>query len=269
MVYTVIFEVDIKNNQILFFHTGSLSVNLKAGILYDYEKFLEQFILDNVYEEEKIDLYEKFNIEALRSASLNKRENITCDFRLRPEGNREYRWFTMSLMLPHGAGGAVGAILDIHDKKIYELEMQHQASHDAMTNLLNRQAFERAVFSYIMQDGRVGAYCLMDVDNFKLVNDTRGHAYGDIALMKIAKILTELAPEGTITARYGGDEFCMFLPGIDREEQLEPVLKNILEHVKRRVRRTAAVIVCGGCLLSEALSGRKTFHRKICGCSAL
>ena len=93
MVYTVIFEVDIKNNQILFFHTGSLSVNLKAGILYDYEKFLEQFILDNVYEEEKIDLYEKFNIEALRSASLNKRENITCDFRLRPEGNREYRWF--------------------------------------------------------------------------------------------------------------------------------------------------------------------------------
>lgn len=233
LVYTVIFEVDIKNNQILFFHTGSLSVNLKAGILYDYEKFLEQFILDNVYEEEKIDLYEKFNIEALRSASLNKRENITCDFRLRPEGNREYRWFTMSLMLPHGAGGAVGAILDIHDKKIYELEMQHQASHDAMTNLLNRQAFERAVFSYIMQDGRVGAYCLMDVDNFKLVNDTRGHAYGDIALMKIAKILTELAPEGTITARYGGDEFCMFLPGIDREEQLEPVLKNILEHVKK------------------------------------
>ena len=55
MVYTVIFEVDIKNNQILFFHTGSLSVKLKAGILYDYEKFLEQFILDNVYEEEKID----------------------------------------------------------------------------------------------------------------------------------------------------------------------------------------------------------------------
>ena len=40
MVYTVIFEVDIKNNQILFFHTGSLSVKLKAGILYDYEKFL-------------------------------------------------------------------------------------------------------------------------------------------------------------------------------------------------------------------------------------
>ena len=113
MVYTVIFEVDIKNNQILFFHTGSLSVKLKAGILYDYEKFLEQFILDNVYEEEKIDLYQNFNIEALRSASVNKRENITCDFRLRPEGNQEYRWFTMSLMLPHGAGGAVGAILDL------------------------------------------------------------------------------------------------------------------------------------------------------------
>ena len=54
MVYTVIFEVDIKNNQILFFHTGSLSVKLKAGVLYDYEDFLEQFIIDNVYEEEKI-----------------------------------------------------------------------------------------------------------------------------------------------------------------------------------------------------------------------
>ena len=233
MVYTVIFEVDIKNNQILFFHTGSLSVKLKAGILYDYEKFLEHFILDNVYEEEKIDLYQNFNIEALRSASVNKRENITCDFRLRPEGNREYRWFTMSLMLPHGAGGAVGAILDIHDKKMHELEMQHQASHDAMTNLLNRQAFERAVFSYFMQGGKCGAYCLMDVDDFKRINDTRGHAYGDIALMKIAKILTESVPEGTITARYGGDEFCMFLPGMDREEQLEPILKEILAHVKK------------------------------------
>lgn len=146
MVYTVIFEVDIKNNQILFFHTGSLSVKLKAGVLYDYEDFLEQFIIDNVYEEEKIYLYQNFNIEALRSASVNKRENITCDFRLRPEGNREYRWFTMSLMLPHGAGGAVGAILDIHEKKIHELEMQHQASHDAMTNLLNRQALNGLCF---------------------------------------------------------------------------------------------------------------------------
>ena len=233
LVYTVIFEVDIKNNQILFFHTGSLSVKLKAGVLYDYEDFLEQFIIDNVYEEEKIYTYQNFNIEVLRSASINKRENITCDFRLRPEGNQEYRWFTMSLMLPHGAGGAVGAILDIHEKKIHEMEMQHQASHDAMTNLLNRQAFERTVFSYFMQGEKTGAYCLMDVDNFKLVNDTRGHAYGDMVLMKIAKILTEYAPKRTVIARYGGDEFCMFFPGIDREEQLEPVLKKILENVRR------------------------------------
>ncbi|MFQ7551050.1 MAG: GGDEF domain-containing protein [Blautia marasmi] len=73
----------------------------------------------------------------------------------------------------------------------------------------------------------------MDVDNFKLVNDTRGHAYGDIVLMKIAKILTENTPKRTIIARYGGDEFCMFFPGIDRAEQLEPVLIKILENVRK------------------------------------
>lgn len=51
--------------------------------------------------------------------------------------------------------------------------------------------------------------------------------------MKIAKILTEYTPKRTVTARYGGDEFCMFFPGVDREEQLEPVLKKILEKVRR------------------------------------
>ncbi len=90
-------------------------------------------------------------------------------------------------------------------------ELQRKAARsDALTGLLNR----RALFEWIAGEGR-GRDCaaiMFDLDNFKRINDRFGHATGDEVLTRFAKVMRENARAGDVTARLGGEEFCILLP---------------------------------------------------------
>lgn len=91
-------------------------------------------------------------------------------------------------------------------------ELQEQASRDPMTGLMHRQAF----FSRLASMGPAyGCVLMVDVDHFKAVNDLNGHAAGDQALLLIADALADTAGEHGVVARFGGEEFCIFLPLAD------------------------------------------------------
>lgn len=87
------------------------------------------------------------------------------------------------------------------------------SSTDAMTGLLNRRAFDEALSARLgdAADGRTGVLVYVDLDNFKLVNDVRGHQTGDQALIHLARLLKEQAGPGDLVARLGGDEFALWL----------------------------------------------------------
>lgn len=95
-------------------------------------------------------------------------------------------------------------------------ELAHQSEHDPLTGLVNRRAFDRRL---LMEAERVersnGTVCLatIDIDNFKLVNDTYGHACGDKVLCGLADILVETKRVYDVAARLGGEEFALILPG--------------------------------------------------------
>ena len=99
-------------------------------------------------------------------------------------------------------------------------ELETLARHDALTGLLNRRAFDEALRLEITRAKR-GATRLVvlyvDIDDFKAVNDARGHQKGDEALRLLADVLKETGRESDIVARLGGDEFCVVLPGVDHE----------------------------------------------------
>ena len=93
-------------------------------------------------------------------------------------------------------------------------QMARAAETDAVTEVANRRAFDRVVESLgVSGDDHGVAVLLVDIDNFKLVNDTRGHAEGDTVLRAVAEVLAGEVRGGDLVARLGGDEFGVLLPG--------------------------------------------------------
>jgi diguanylate cyclase (GGDEF)-like protein/PAS domain S-box-containing protein len=115
------------------------------------------------------------------------------------------------------AGETLGAVLVFHDvteQRRLNSEMSHRATHDALTGLLNRSEFEVRLVSLLhvaQVDGTQNAMLCIDLDQFKLVNDTCGHAAGDQMLVQVAKLLLAVVRASDTVARLGGDEFGILL----------------------------------------------------------
>lgn len=118
---------------------------------------------------------------------------------------------------------AVGVILDVDSEKSRTKALQAKAERDALTGLCNKAAMRQRVERYLEQreSGEIGAMLILDVDNFKLVNDSFGHMYGDAVLTQIADRIRELFRGGDIIGRIGGDEFMIFLSQLPSREVAE------------------------------------------------
>ncbi len=103
-----------------------------------------------------------------------------------------------------------GTVTDINDRKNSDELLSYQAKHDALTGLVNRSEFERRVQRLLEttgQDNSTHALCYLDLDQFKVVNDTCGHTAGDELLRQLGSLLHEFVRHRDTLARLGGDEF--------------------------------------------------------------
>ena len=110
--------------------------------------------------------------------------------------------------------GVVLVFRDMSRERQYATRLAHLASHDALTGLLNRREFERRVSTVLADDHHQGgnhAVLYLDLDEFKVVNDTCGHAAGDELLRQVSALLRPRLREGDTLARLGGDEFGVLL----------------------------------------------------------
>ena len=112
--------------------------------------------------------------------------------------------------------GAAVTIRDVTEAQRLAERLAHQARHDELTELPNRRAFENHLKDAIVEtkgNNRNHAFCFIDLDQFKVVNDTVGHLVGDQLLKQVAKLLAERQRDGDVLARLGGDEFGLLLHG--------------------------------------------------------
>lgn len=136
---------------------------------------------------------------------------------------------------PHmGSDGKVkyitGTARDITEQKAYETELTYQAQHDKLTGLHNRNFFQQELEHLISRIYRSGENCALiylDLDQFKYVNDTLGHAAGDELLIEVSQLLKDKLREGDLLARFGGDEFTILLYDAD-EHAVDIVAHNLL-----------------------------------------
>ena len=96
-------------------------------------------------------------------------------------------------------------------------ELAHQAAHDVLTGLANRGELERVTTARLGRPGPPLTLLVLDLDHFKSVNDSRGHAFGDALLVQVAGTLRRELRSGDVAARLGGDEFVVLLEGLDTE----------------------------------------------------
>ncbi len=137
------------------------------------------------------------------------------------------------------AGQQVGAVVLLHDvseQRGLARQMSYQATHDALTGLVNRREFERrleeAVESGHRGDGQ-HVLCYLDLDRFKVVNDTSGHLAGDSMLRELAKLLRDAVRDSDTVGRLGGDEFGMLLVGcpLEKARQIaDDVCRSVSDH---------------------------------------
>lgn len=126
----------------------------------------------------------------------------------------------------------LGTHLDITEKKKAEALIWQQANIDALTGLPNRRMFNDRLEHDLQRSRRTGlplALLFIDLDHFKTVNDTLGHAIGDALLIEAARRLRTCVRESDTVARLGGDEFTVALPELHGTEHVEKIAENIIE----------------------------------------
>jgi diguanylate cyclase (GGDEF)-like protein/PAS domain S-box-containing protein len=140
-----------------------------------------------------------------------------------PSGTERLVDVSAAAIRPAGeeAVGAVVLLHDVTDARGLARQMSYQATHDALTGLVNRREFERRL-QEAMDVAHRGdgshVLCYLDLDHFKIINDTSGHLAGDAMLREAAKILRDAVRDSDTVARIGGDEFGMLLVGCPLEK---------------------------------------------------
>ena len=138
---------------------------------------------------------------------------------IRKGGRAEFSLEVTASPICNREGSVMGAVLIFHD--VTELrgmarQLSYQATHDDLTGLINRREFEERLESALReakQGGRTHVMCYLDLDQFKVVNDTCGHVAGDELLKQLGSELQELMRDDDTLARLGGDEFGILLQG--------------------------------------------------------
>jgi diguanylate cyclase (GGDEF)-like protein/PAS domain S-box-containing protein len=186
---------------------------------------------DSIYPDD-LDYAERSLSEVLEKGSIEDREYRI----IRADG--QVRWLSDKCFVSHQAGQrltVVGIAEDITEKKQLEDELQRLATTDVLTQSSNRRHFFECAqreFEQARLQGTPMAFLLLDVDDFKLVNDTYGHQEGDVVLQRIAECGRTTLRRGDLFGRIGGEEFAAVFPGCAPD-----MAKQIAERLQREIQR--------------------------------
>ena len=215
--------------------------------------------LDRVHPEDLPDL--RREIESNRSGEIARFEH---EHRIRRKDGA-YAWVRARGVASRpgelGAARITGWLTDISAEKRSEAQLRRLAFQDALTGLPNRALFmDRLRKAEERHRGKNARYAVLltDLDRFKVVNDSLGHAVGDSLVVKVSRILREaLRPTDTI-ARLGGDEFAVLLEELDRPEQAEELAKLVLTALSQPIDLDGQRVVVGASIgLASGGDGRE------------
>ena len=169
----------------------------------------------------------------VRAAARGERVQVAEDVFWRKDGTAlPVRYHASPVSSAGQPAGAVIVFSDVAERRRLERRLRDQAERDDLTGLCNRRRFEAVLQERLGEQGDRAALLLIDLDHFKFVNDSFGHAAGDDLLRAVAGVLREETGDDDVLCRLGGDEFGILLPQAD-EQEATAVAQRLIAGIER------------------------------------
>ena len=174
--------------------------------------------------------------------SIDGKSSYDIEHRIIRKDSGEIRWVHERCIHQRNDSGKVihsdGTVQDITERKLVQEQIKHLAMFDQLTGLANRNQFHQR-FDYAMKlasrEQMKLALMLLDLDDFKLVNDSYGHQIGDVLLQTVALVFKKYSRVTDLIARLGGDEFVILLVNPDNQYSAEKIAHIIIQEIKKTI----------------------------------
>lgn len=230
-------------------------IDLKTGLAISNDNFKKMLGFDlpvNGFPENAIKqkLIYRDDIKVLYDLvkNINASKNFCeLEFRIKNKA-QEFIWINLFIKLIFSGQKlirAVGKIKNINATKIKQEELKVSAEIDLLTGLYNKITSEKLIDKYLLSEGKnkINALFAIDIDNFKSVNDNFGHLAGDKVLVEIAQKLKNIFRGTDIIARFGGDEFIVFIKDIKNSDLIKQKAEKIIKDIKCDLGKNESCII--------------------------
>lgn len=251
----IVFEHNVKEDNMTFYIPVNGQSELKKLFIPNHTEYA---INELVYKRDC--KYFKENIFNEKLESINVRIKLPDD--------KEWEWHRIFRNFERDENGNLkrvfGTITNIEDEKHHEKELKQKIEIDPILHVYNRNAGVERINKYIKShpESRDYALFVIDIDDFKNINDTYGHLYGDTVIAMVAKILNKVTDKDAIVGRYGGDEFFVFLKSNRIEENAENIINSVCKiNVADDKTITCSIGVAHGKIFEEVPDYKALFSK--------
>lgn len=239
-----------------------------GGIMLGYAFDMPDFSPYVAEGEEAKEFYSQLSQEAIHEVYAEGRRNMILEYaRVMPDGSKKWVSTEVKLLVdPSNAHlCAMFLVSDIDAKRERERKLIYAAERDGMTGLLNRSTTLQRIKSYLaVRTDVVCSMYIIDIDNFKSLNDTYGHMSGDKFIEDFANMLKGCFRDNDIVGRLGGDEFIVLLDGVGDAQMLKRRAETVLRRVADLCLRYEDLEISasiGGCIYKEGMSFEQLYAR--------
>ena len=261
------FTFALKSSKNIVFEHNVADDNMTLYIPVKGQTELKKLSIPNNTEDAVYELADKRDYGYLKENIYNEKvENISV--RMKLPGNKNYEWHRIFRNFEHDEKGNLkrifGTITNIEDEKHHEKELKEKIEIDPVLHVYNRNAGVERINEYIKSNPESRDYALfvIDIDDFKNINDTYGHLYGDTVIAMVAEMLNKATDDDAIVGRYGGDEFFVFLKSSRIAENADRVVDNVCKiNISEDKRITCSVGVADGRIFEEVPNYKALFSK--------
>lgn len=255
-----VLEADITENRIIGENARKLAALLGMEGNENYEEIIAAIAAQLVSEDFRDKYIKLFSRESIISLCNDDKPGFEYEFIERSDGVN-YAWVKVSVRIYRsfdtGTVRIVSHVKNIQQEKEKELAIISKAQRDPLTNLYNKAVMKELIDNLLISEGGKGmhAFYLIDIDNFKLINDQFGHSFGDTVISKVADKLGQFFRTSDIIGRVGGDEFLVFVKNVVDttvvSQKAEEICKSFHDLLRNITGKDETSLSIGICVLPE------------------